>query len=93
MAVDPMISRRSTSSTKFAIFPGATINRGDEHTLSFIVELALLFSYQSSTGVADPREMKLCPIHRTFLFLSDGWESVELYDDALFCRTYNLVSC
>jgi hypothetical protein len=28
MAVDPMISRRSTSSTKFAIFPGATINRG-----------------------------------------------------------------
>ncbi|MFZ0305761.1 MAG: hypothetical protein WAL75_23950, partial [Terracidiphilus sp.] len=24
------------------------------------------------------RGMKLCPIHRTFLFLSDGWESAEL---------------
>jgi hypothetical protein len=28
--------------------------------------------------------MKLCPIHRTSLFLSDGWESVELHDDVLF---------
>jgi hypothetical protein len=56
-------------------------------------------SYQSSTGFADPREMKLCPIWapgyrgalwagpgrgRTSLFLSDGWESVELYEDASF---------
>jgi hypothetical protein len=41
--------------------------------------------YQSSTGEADPLGMKLCPIHRTSLFLSDGWESVELYGDALFC--------
>jgi hypothetical protein len=35
---------------------------------------------QSSTGYADPRRMKLCPIHRTSLFLSDGWESVERHD-------------
>jgi len=26
-------------------------------------------------------EIKLCPIRRTFLFLSDEWESVELRDD------------
>ena len=31
----------------------------------------------SPTVVADPRGMKLCPIHRTSLFLSDGWESAE----------------
>jgi hypothetical protein len=36
--------------------------------------------------------MKLCPIHRTSLFLSDGWESVELHADVLFCSTYDLVS-
>jgi hypothetical protein len=29
--------------------------------------------------------MKLCPIHRTSLFLSDGWESVELQADIVFC--------
>jgi hypothetical protein len=39
---------------------------------------------QSSTGFADPRGMNLCPIHRAFLFLSDGWEPVELHDDFLF---------
>jgi hypothetical protein len=39
----------------------------------------------SSTGFADTRRMKLCPIHRTPLFLSDGWESVEIYEDAVFC--------
>jgi hypothetical protein len=37
---------------------------------------------QPSTVFADPQSMKLCPIHRTPLFLSDGWESVELQDDA-----------
>jgi hypothetical protein len=42
-------------------------------------------SFQSSTGFTDPRGMKLCPIHRTSLFLSDGWESVELHDDIAFC--------
>jgi hypothetical protein len=36
--------------------------------------------------------MKLCPIHRTFLFLSDGWESVELHDDSPFRRTSIFVS-
>ena len=30
------------------------------------------------------RGMKLCPIHRTSLFLSDGWESIELHDDVVF---------
>jgi hypothetical protein len=29
--------------------------------------------------------MKLCPIHRTSLFLSDGWESAELHNEVLFC--------
>jgi len=47
---------------------------------------------QSSTGFADPQGMKLCPIHRTSLFLSDGWESVEPHLDVLFCSTYDLVS-
>src|SRR5580692_1501791 len=28
--------------------------------------------------------MKLCPIHRTSLFLSDGWESAELHRHVLF---------
>src|SRR5208337_3339312 len=35
---------------------------------------------ESSNGFADPRGMKLCPIHRTCRrsdFLSDGWESVD----------------
>jgi hypothetical protein len=33
------------------------------------------------TGFTDPRGMKLCPIHRTSLFLSDGWEFNELSDE------------
>jgi hypothetical protein len=48
------------------------------------VEFHPEFSCESSTGFADPRGMKLCPIHRTSLFLSDGWESVELHADAMF---------
>jgi hypothetical protein len=40
--------------------------------------------FSPPTGFVDRQGMKLCPIHRTFLFLSDGWESVELHDDVLF---------
>jgi hypothetical protein len=43
--------------------------------------------FYSPTGIASPRGMKLCPIHRTCRrgdFLSDGWEPVELHDDVLF---------
>jgi hypothetical protein len=42
-------------------------------------------SVKSPTDFTDPRGMKLCPIHRTSLFLSDGWESVELHDGIAFC--------
>jgi hypothetical protein len=48
------------------------------------LELTTLF-FQFPTGAADPRRTKLCPIHRTFLFLSDGWESAEFHDDVMFC--------
>jgi hypothetical protein len=38
---------------------------------------------------------RLCTIHRTCRrgdFLSEVWESVELHNAVLSCRTYNLVS-
>jgi hypothetical protein len=47
--------------------------------------LGAYVSVKFPTGFTDPRGMKLCPIHRTSLFLSDGWDSVELHDDIAFC--------
>jgi len=44
------------------------------HKNSFPVQSAKAF-YQSSTAFADPREMKLCPIHRAFLL--DEWAATK----------------
>ena len=43
--------------------------------------IANLPCISSSPALPTPLEMKLCPIHRTYLFLSDGWESAEHHDD------------
>jgi hypothetical protein len=51
-----------------------------------------LVSSYSPTGVADPRGMKLCPIHRTSLFLSDGWVGMNLGTRTHFSTTYELIS-